>query len=193
MIVSLMNKKNISSITLPDKVRGKYSLPAGNGISIDIEGIEGKWVLKSNRKASVIDKNKNAVDECVLEDMSVNYIKLKKTKDVYFIFAEPSTDDRVELKKYLVNGDVTLNIGRNQDNQIVIKNDYVSGLHAQISCKNNMWFLRDEKSANGTYVNGFRVDQCNLKIGDVIYIMGVMIVIGYRMLAINNPDGNVSI
>ena len=193
MIVSLLNKSTITSITLPEKVRGKFQIPAENGTYIDVEGINEKWFLKSNKKVKILDKDKEVVSECELTDLSVHNLKIKNSTEKNFIFAEPSTDDRAELKKYLVVSDAVINIGRNNDNQIVIKNDYVSGVHTQLVFKNNQWALQDKNSSNGTYVNGKRVESCNLQIGDVIYIMGVLIVIGSRMIAINNPDNKVAI
>lgn len=193
MIVSLLSKSAISSITLPDKIRGKFAIPAGNGATIDIEGIDENWILKSNKKVKILESNKQFADECILTDMSIYNLQIKGSKDKNFIFSEPSTDDRVELKKYLVSGDIVLNIGRNDDNQIVIKNEYVSGVHARIIFKGGKWIIKDQNSSNGTYVNGKRIEQCELNIGDVIYIMGVLIVIGNRLLAINNPDKKVRI
>lgn len=193
MIVSLLNRSTISSITLPEKIRGKFQLASENGIAIDIEGIDGKWILKSNKKTKIIGENKTLIDECILKEMSVHNLRVKNSTEKNFVFAEPSTDDRVELKKYLIQNDLSLNIGRNDDNQIVIKNDYVSGVHAQLVLKNGKWIIKDQNSSNGTFVNGKRAEQETLNIGDVIYIMGVLIIIGNKMLAINNPDNNVKI
>ena len=137
MIVSLLNKSTITSITLPEKVRGKFQIPAENGTYIDVEGINEKWFLKSNKKVKILDKDKEVVSECELTDLSVHNLKIKNSTEKNFIFAEPSTDDRAELKKYLVVSDAVINIGRNNDNQIVIKNDYVSGVHTQLVFKNN--------------------------------------------------------
>lgn len=193
MIVSLLSKNSISSITLPDKIRGKFSVTAGCSASVDIEGIDGAWVLKSNKKVKICSASRQAADNCILTDMSIYHLQIKGCSDKSFIFSEPSTDDRVELNKYLVSNDIILNIGRNDDNQIVIKNDYVSGEHAQIIYKKGKWLIQDKNSSNGTYVNGRRVDQCELNIGDVIYIMGVIIVVGNRLIALNNPDKKVHI
>lgn len=193
MIVSLLSKSSISSITLPDKIRGKFAIPTSCGSTIDIEGIDDIWVLKSNKKVKILENNKNFAGECILTDMSIHNLQIKGSKDKNFIFSEPSTDDRVELKKYLVSSDIVLNIGRNDDNQIVIKNDYVSGVHAQIIYKSGKWSIKDKNSSNGTYVNGKRTDQCELNIGDVVYIMGVLIVVGNKLIAINNPDRKVRI
>ena len=57
------------------------------------------------------------------------------------------------IKKYLVSADHTINVGRYQDNQIIINSPYVSPVHAQISLTNGIWTLTDNNSKNGIYVN----------------------------------------
>lgn len=193
MIVSLLNKSSIYTTTLPEKVSGKFLLPLNDNVSVDIEGVNDNWVLKSNKKVKISDNNKKIVDECVLTDMSIHSLQVKNSNDKSYIFAEPSTDNRVELKKYLISGDAIFNIGRNDDNQIVIKSGYVSGVHAQLIYKGKKWEINDKNSANGTYVNGKRIKSCKLNIGDIVYIMGVLIVVGNSLLVINNPDKCVKI
>jgi predicted component of type VI protein secretion system len=46
----------------------------------------------------------------------------------------------------------TLQIGRRDDNHIVLKNDtYVSRRHASLHWKNERWWLEDYNSTNGTF------------------------------------------
>ena len=49
MIISLMNKKSITSIVLPEKIRGQYIIENSEGIKVEIEGIDEKWYIKSNK------------------------------------------------------------------------------------------------------------------------------------------------
>jgi len=63
----------------------------------------------------------------------------------------------------------TITIGRNNDNDIVIKDPYVSNQHAKIILDEEYFFLEDSDSANGTYFNGDRLaDAVKLKNGDRI-------------------------
>jgi len=56
-----------------------------------------------------------------------------------------------------LNGE-TVSIGRASDCTIPIKDRYLSRKHAEIVPLNGAWVLRDCGSANGTYLNGSRVD-----------------------------------
>src|SRR4029077_14616117 len=48
-------------------------------------------------------------------------------------------------------------IGRTDENDIVIPHESVSASHATIMLKAGSWYVVDQRSANGTYVDGYRV------------------------------------
>lgn len=61
-------------------------------------------------------------------------------------------------------------IGRAEDQDIVLKDPSASRGHAIISVRNSRYLLRDNSSANGTFVNGKQVFEHSLRPGDVILI-----------------------
>jgi sigma-B regulation protein RsbU (phosphoserine phosphatase) len=62
-----------------------------------------------------------------------------------------------------------ISIGRASDCSIPIKDRYLSRKHAEIIAAGNSWILKDLGSANGTYLNGSRVERDEqLKTGDRI-------------------------
>lgn len=62
-------------------------------------------------------------------------------------------------------------IGRDERNTISINDRYLSKFHARILQDEDMYFLEDLKSANGTYLNDERIiDAIELKSGDIIRI-----------------------
>jgi pSer/pThr/pTyr-binding forkhead associated (FHA) protein len=62
-----------------------------------------------------------------------------------------------------------LDIGRAEDNHIVVKDDGVSRYHARLLYDAGSLWLQDAGSRNGVFVNGARVtDHRALKVGDVI-------------------------
>ncbi|MFR5875177.1 MAG: type VII secretion protein EssC [Eubacterium sp.] len=192
MIASLLNKNKIVSITLPEKIKGQYSLISDFGIKVSIEGIDEKWTLKAGKQV-VISDNKQEVDSCEIKEMNIYNLRSKKSHEKCFVFVEPTTNDRIEFKKYLFKNDITLNIGRKSNNSIVISNNYVSSNHATLSFSKSKWSIIDNDSSNGTFVNGNKIKSSTLNYGDIIYIMGTVIIVGNSMLAINNPDQSVSI
>lgn len=70
------------------------------------------------------------------------------------------------------------NIGRREDNHLVLSDLRVSRTHAQIRAVRGQYVLFDLNSTGGTMVNGRRVHQCALKPGDVISLSGVPLIYG---------------
>lgn len=69
-----------------------------------------------------------------------------------------------------------INIGRREDNQLVIDDPRVSRLHAQLRVVRGQFVVFDLDSTGGTFVNGQRIRQQFLRAGDVISLAGVPLV-----------------
>jgi pSer/pThr/pTyr-binding forkhead associated (FHA) protein len=62
-------------------------------------------------------------------------------------------------------------IGRNVNNTIFVEDDFVSASHAMLTFRGRTWFIEDQGSTNGTYVNGHRIDRAvALSYGDEIMV-----------------------
>ena len=201
MLVTLMFQDKLYGILLPEKIRGRYwiensELELANPARwiLSIEGENGVWKILSGKKIKVFDFERNdAVPQLELETGKMYVIELSGDKKGY-IFTESYTEDRCTFKKYLVSSNVTLNIGRDSENQIIIDNPYVSLVHAQLSLIDGVWRVSDNNSKNGIYVNERRLfHSAEIHPGDVMYILGVKIVFGNQFLSLNNPDGVVRI
>ena len=63
----------------------------------------------------------------------------------------------------------SLKIGRGQHNDLVFRNDSVSGNHCVINCnREGEWSVTDLNAGNGVVLNGSRVKQSVLRHGDTI-------------------------
>ena len=72
-------------------------------------------------------------------------------------------------QEILLQDGVTV-VGRDPDSSIFLNDVTVSRRHAQIQLDKNRYTLRDSGSLNGTYLNGERVDEAELKSGDEFWI-----------------------
>lgn len=62
-------------------------------------------------------------------------------------------------------------IGRNVNNTIYVEDEFVSANHAMLTFRGRSWFIEDQASTNGTYVNGHRIDRpVALSYGDELTI-----------------------
>ncbi len=63
-------------------------------------------------------------------------------------------------------------LGRDWDCQIVLNDPQCSRVHATICNEGGEWWIRDNSSSNGTFVNGQRIDNARLVEGTLIRIGG---------------------
>jgi diguanylate cyclase (GGDEF)-like protein len=90
---------------------------------------------------------------------------LGKEKDAYVIFLSGPLMGKLHLLK-----EGTIRLGRATDVDIPINDLGISRHHASIAFKNGTAILKDLGSTNGTFVNGHRVREAELKDGDKIQI-----------------------
>ncbi|NMB08245.1 MAG: FHA domain-containing protein [Tissierellia bacterium] len=65
----------------------------------------------------------------------------------------------------------SISIGRSNNNEIVLKDPYISKNHLKIVEDEGVFFIEDLNSANGTYLNGERImDVVKIKNGDRIRV-----------------------
>lgn len=104
-------------------------------------------------------------------------IKLPNDYEVSSIFQKP-------INAYLIKPDDTIfaiekniiNIGRNEENDLIIDNLRVSRMHAQLRTIKSKHIIFDLDSTTGIKVNGNRVNQMTLSQGDVIEIGDVPLI-----------------
>ncbi len=83
------------------------------------------------------------------------------------------------MKRFRFRQGATIDIGRFNDNHIVIENLAVSGHHARIESVGEGYLLTDLKSKNGTLVNGEPISTRWLNHGDTIGIVKHILVFAY--------------
>jgi FHA domain-containing protein/uncharacterized protein DUF1707 len=66
-------------------------------------------------------------------------------------------------------------IGRSAACELVLSDDTVSRRHAELRIEDGTWLLRDLGSSNGTWVNGRRVVEAEVRPGDVLHLGGAQI------------------
>ena len=197
MLLTLLDKNNSVDYVLPKKISGKYIINTinDNGKSIPLIAVEendGKWFLKSNKSAKLKDSKNNLLLQIELEPINVYKIFKNDSTTALLLTQEPS-EETYKFTKYIVNKEI-IKIGRSNASDIFFGNKLVSSNHCYIKYnKNGRAIVVDSNSSNGTYVNGQRIKQKKLKIGDVIYIMGLKIIYNGKILSFNNPNCSVTI
>ena len=200
MIITLLKQDRIHTLALPNKVSGRYwlqDLDMRGKIRnlISIEAYEGQWMMSSNPKVDILKTDQaGQVDEkVILEPLSLYGIRIKETNNNAFVFVEAEIVSRKQYTKYSLYDNSEVSIGRDESNDIVYDNKYVSSRHAKITYANKQWKVDDLGSANGTFVDTIREKSKILAPGSCICIMGLKIIVGDTFIAVNNPNDNIHI
>jgi pSer/pThr/pTyr-binding forkhead associated (FHA) protein len=77
-----------------------------------------------------------------------------------------------EEKSYTLHPQLTLRVGRDPGNDVVLRDPKVSRRHVEIVFERGFFVLHDLQSANGTYVNGVRVNVAPLTNGSELKLGG---------------------
>jgi pSer/pThr/pTyr-binding forkhead associated (FHA) protein len=81
-----------------------------------------------------------------------------------------SPEDEPPVGRAIALGPIN-SLGRNVNNTIYVEDDFVSANHAMLTFRGRSWFIEDQGSTNGTYVNGHRIDRpVALSYGDELTI-----------------------
>ncbi len=95
----------------------------------------------------------------------------------------------ITAKKTLILDKRMINIGRGSNNDVAIPQDTVSGFHATIECRDDTFYLEDQRSTNMTYLNGEEIKAYSpkrLKSGDEIIFADYRFVF---LIAYQTPAG----
>ena len=189
MLVSLIKKERIYSVTLPLSVDGTYWVTDrdknGNERKlVSIEEQNGQWVLKSNNDNKVIEEDR-ILNEVILANYSFHYIQIEK-EEIALLYCCPVYDENnIQIE---VRGACDILIGKSQLCKIIFNLPTVSEEHAKLTFNNGSWIITDLNSKFGTYVNNERVlGTKRLEHGDVIFITGLKIIVLGNFIITNNP------
>jgi len=154
--------------------------PAVSAYHASIERTPQGYVLSDLGSQNGTYVNGQSIQQVLLQNGDV--IRLGNT-EMRFLYPRMEyiersrTDTRETTAAYLVAGDkwypLTFSgalIGRDPYCDIVLNDPMVSRQHARIDYQQGQWFITDLGSKNGTYVNGYPVEQQMLNPGDEILL-----------------------
>lgn len=198
MIVTLIKQDRLFTTFLPNKVMGQYWIKDldTNGKErnlLSIEANSGNWVARSNKKVTIINASKEILNEVILSDYLFYNLSILGSEEKVSMYVEPVSRESQSFIKIIPIQNGEYRIGRTLESHICFDNNLVSSDHARLYYQDGKWRIVDRDSTNGTFVNQIRISDCELKFGDVIYIMGLKIIIGNGFIAVNMPNNKVKL
>jgi len=206
LLVTLIGKNGIHKIRLPQNPIGNYWLKdETQEVSqklVNIEGIDDNWQIITNKyikainpKALIIENDKIrinndtevVVDRVILKEHNMYGICLGSAENLYIIYCAPAYED--DYYHFDIRNTNEVFIGRSVKDDIVYDNKLVANTHARIFYDRDKWVLENFDRKFGTFVNNQNIGDKSrpLKNGDIIYIMGLKIIIMGDSIYINHP------
>ncbi|HZJ76933.1 MAG TPA: FHA domain-containing protein [Oscillospiraceae bacterium] len=103
-----------------------------------------------------------------LDIQHINKMSQKEYNNPYLKLINRKERLDFDIREFYDLGKIT-SIGRSKDNEIQILDKYVSSEHSKIIMDEGEYFLEDQNSVNGTYLNSAKIeDVVKLKNGDRI-------------------------
>ena len=195
MIVRLIKKKKIYNFTLPNKIAGNYWITdrdyLGNARNlINVEEDNGKWKIKSDFETKIMS-GENEVDSAYLSDYGLYFLKINTDNEYVILYCSPSIEK--DLMRLKVRDKNEISIGNNSSAAICFNYPLVSRQQARLIYNEGKWFIQDLNSKYGTYVNNISVTTQALSFGDIVFIMGLKIIVMNNMIIVNKVGNYLSI
>lgn len=194
MIIRLIKKTKIYNFSLPTKISGNYWIKDddrnGNERNlINVEAIEGTWRIKSDFETKIMSGSKE-LESAYLKEYNLYFLKVNTDGEYVILYCSPSIDPEISKLRVNRNGDIV--IGNDPNAHINYSYPLVSRQHAKLSFNQGIWTIKDLNSKYGTYVNNEAVATKRLAYGDIIFILGLKLIVMKDYIVVNNISNIVS-
>ncbi len=181
------------TLWVPGKAEGKYEFRDEEGACpvnfLSIQARQDCWHVLLERGGTILDsEGRQRASLCL---RAKGTFRLNQAGRPYVLYVEPYHRDSKIFHNYQMQGEGEIRIGRRADCDICYPAPFVSRHHAVMSYCRGQWSIRDEGSGHGVFVNGRRVEQAGLSLGDSIYLVGLKILVGTDFLSINDGQDRV--
>ena len=188
VIVRLIKKSKIYNFTLPTKVAGNYWITDNDYLGnvrnlINVEEDNGQWKIKSDFETKIMNGD-HEIDSAILQEYSLYFLKINTDNEYVILYCSPSTEKNTFKLRLKAQGEII--IGNDQNAHISYAYPLVSKQQARLIYNGGTWVVQDLNSKYGTYVNNVAITTQTLEYGDVIFIMGLKIIVMDQSIIINN-------
>lgn len=186
------DKDELYELWLPKTIEGFFQFDeAANCNFINIVAKNGAWYAVCRKPAFFKEVPMANSYEIAISDGDL--LKIDIDDKEFLLLAEKVSPQRNIFRNYNLCSNVEITIGSQPDCDIYYNGPYVSRKHATISRTNGQWCVKNYNSLYGIFVNGKKQSAKCLNLGDVVFIMGLKIIIGPKFLSMNNGLSEVKV
>lgn len=198
MIVTVLSRDRLNTVALPANVTGGHWIEdaAGSRLAF-VEGVDGRWRIEPHTTVHVRGTGGGAPSRIELDPTKRAVLNLEDgASHVWCLMFYPDNAGSRMSQTYGFHGDIQFVVGRGEDNAVVYTTHFVSEHHARFTYSGGAWTVEDLDSANGVFVNGWRIPARRtheLAFGDVVSLLNLHITVGSGLFSCNNPGGLVAV
>ena len=187
MIVRLIKKTKIYNFTLPTKIAGNYWITDNDYLGntrnlINVEEFDGHWKIKSDFETKIM-LGENEIESAILSEYSLFFLKINTDNEYVILYCSPSIEPNIN--RLHVRGDCEITIGNDPSSTICYNYPLISRQQARLVYNKGIWVIQDLNSKYGTYANNVAIASKQLEYGDIIFIMGLKIIVLKDSIIIN--------
>ena len=185
MKILVLKKERIIETILPNTVYGDFQIKDIdiNGNQVDLITIRennGSWLLTNTEDTSIIINNQ-AVQSVNLTDYFSCEILYRKSDYRYILYALPTFENTTLFQ--VLSSEILIG---NNNSDIFYSNNFLGNFNIRIYY-DNAWYIEVLNDKSFIYLNNKSVSKERLYNGDVIFILGLRIVVLGNFMIINNP------
>jgi len=193
VIVRLIKKRKLYNFVLPNEISGNYWITDNDYLGnvrnlINVEEDNGRWKIKSDFETKIMNGNQE-IESAYLSDYSLFFLKINTDNEYVILYCSPTMDASTVYLKLQQEGELL--IGNDQRSAIYYAHPLVSRQHARLIYSNGKWVVQDLQSKYGTYVNNIAIKAKELEYGDIVFIMGLKIIVMKNCVVINKIGDSV--
>lgn len=197
-VIMICDSGEMMTLILPASMEGRYRFTGTSGAEdfpFFFEQRNNCWTVVLEHNAQFFFKTDSGNDPVAVREQALSsgsFLRLRHGDKKYILYVEEEKpDDHIFVPYFFEHSDYI--IGRSSQCHLYYRHNTVSREHAKLHWNGSAWEISDFNSTNGTYVNGRKVDFAKLSVGDVVFIVGLYIVVGAGFLSMNNRNGRVNI
>lgn len=189
MRISLIKREKVNDFILPMQIHGNYWITDTDKDGkernlVNIIAFEGTWKMGGNFEVE-IHENNEYVGEVILEIGKFYTLKIKEEEDIILYCNEVYESNTYQI---MLKEDADIIVGSGESCNICYNNPFVAKEQAKLTYKNNEWAITAITTDHYIYVNNKGVNSSKLYNGDIVFIMGLKIIILKNNMIINNVN-----
>lgn len=193
MLIIMQGENFISKTYLPKEHIEPINILGKKGekiVSIQLKNNE--WYFIKEKHLDIINMESNSNKDAIVLEEYENYLLTDlNSKQKYIIYCLPTYENSFIHLSTEYNNIIT--IGKNPKCTIFYNNKYISDIHAKLYFNKGRWIIENHSKNLGIILNSNKIITRQKKIenGDILFILGLKIVVIGNNIFINNPKNRI--